>query len=100
MEYHRPGSLSEACDLLHALGPEALPLAGGTDVMVDLRRGAKKPRHLVSLADLQELKRIAIDGDELRSGLWSLPPVSKLRTRFAGPGPSCWMRFESSELRR
>ena len=73
MEYHRPGSLSEACDLLHALGPEALPLAGGTDVMVDLRRGSKQPRHLVSLADLHELQGIGVENGELRIGALVTP---------------------------
>jgi len=50
------------------LGPEALVLAGGTDVLVDLRRGSKKPRHLVSLLELDELKGIAVEDGELRIG--------------------------------
>jgi carbon-monoxide dehydrogenase medium subunit len=67
-EYHRPASLAEACTLLSRLGPEALPLAGGTDVVVDLRRGLQRPRHLVSLADLKELRRIVVEESELRIG--------------------------------
>lgn len=67
-EYHRPVSLSEACALLSKLGPEALPLAGGTDVIVDLRRGLRHPRHLVSLADIRELRRIVVENGELRIG--------------------------------
>lgn len=67
-EYHRPVSLSEACALLSKLGPEALPLAGGTDVIVDLRRGLKRPRHLVSLSDLEELQQIVVEDGELRIG--------------------------------
>jgi len=67
-EYRRPASLSEACALLSKLGTEALPLAGGTDVIVDLRRGAKRPRHLVSLSGLEELQRIVVERGELRIG--------------------------------
>jgi len=67
-EYHRPSSLVEACSLLQDLGPGALPLAGGTDVLVDLRRGSKHPRHVVSLADLHELRHVAENEGELRIG--------------------------------
>lgn len=72
-EYHRPASLSEACELLLELGPEALPLAGGTDVLVDLRRGSRQPRHLVSLADLEELRELVNAGGELTVGALVTP---------------------------
>lgn len=67
-EYHRPASLAEACALLRKLGPGARPLAGGTDLLVDLRRGMQGPSHLVSLADVGELRGIAREGDELAIG--------------------------------
>lgn len=67
-EYHRPVSLAEACNLLEDLGPDALPIAGGTDVMVDLRRGTRRPGHLVSLARLEELRGIHLEGGLLRVG--------------------------------
>ncbi|MFH1762842.1 MAG: xanthine dehydrogenase family protein subunit M [Gemmatimonadota bacterium] len=73
VEYHRPGSLSEACDLLHTLGADAVPLAGGTDVIVELRRGPKRPSHLVSLADLNELREIALENGKLRIGALVTP---------------------------
>lgn len=72
-QYHRPSSLSEACSLLQSLGPGVLPLAGGTDVLVDLRRGSKSPRHVVSLADLHELREIAEHEGELRIGALVTP---------------------------
>lgn len=67
-EYHRPTTVADACRLLVDLGPEALPLAGGTDVLVDLRRGSMQPRHLVSLADLEELGELTVLGGELHLG--------------------------------
>ena len=41
--------------------------------MVDLRRGSKQPRHLVSLANLHELRGIGVDGGELRIGALVTP---------------------------
>jgi len=41
--------------------------------MVDLRRGTKKPRHLVSLSGLTELRDIVLDGDEIRIGALVTP---------------------------
>jgi len=73
VEYHRPVSVSDACDLLRTLGPDALPLAGGTDVMVDLRRRTKRPRHLVSLAELEELRGITHRNGDLRIGALVTP---------------------------
>lgn len=73
LEYHRPATLLEACGLLERLGAEAIPLAGGTDVVVDMRRGATRARHVVSLADLSELRGIAADGGVLRIGALASP---------------------------
>lgn len=75
--YHRPASLEEACSLLAELGPEALALAGGTDIVPDIRRGAKRPQHLVSLRDLSELRGIRIEGEEIRIG--ALSTVAEIR---------------------
>jgi carbon-monoxide dehydrogenase medium subunit len=41
--------------------------------MVDLRRGAKAPTHLVSLADVKELRGIRLDGNTLRIGALVTP---------------------------
>jgi CO/xanthine dehydrogenase FAD-binding subunit len=72
-QYHRPSSVPEACQLLLELGPQALPLAGGTDVLVDIRRGAKRPRHLVSLAELEELRGMDAADGEWRIGALITP---------------------------
>ena len=71
--YHRPGSVGEACDLLRELGPDASVLAGGTDVLVDVKRGSSRPAHLVSLSALEELKRIVLTGEDLRIGALVTP---------------------------
>ncbi len=73
LAYCRPSSLPEACELLAALGDDAVVLAGGTDVVVDLQRGAHSGRTLVSLADVDELLGVARAGDALRIGARTTP---------------------------
>ena len=50
----RPGSLSESLRLL-AENPEALPLAGGTDLLVSMKHGLYTPQKLVDLKNAPEL---------------------------------------------
>ena len=78
--YVRPRSLREASKALAALGPEAMAVAGGTDVYPKMKRGQFTPRHLVSLRGLRELKGIR----QTKDGLWigageSLTAVSRHR---------------------
>ncbi len=54
--YHFPRSLAEALGLMSRYGAEAMPLAGGTDLMVELRQGKHKASHLVDISRLPELK--------------------------------------------
>lgn len=55
--YHRPNALEEACRLLEQCKNPAL-LAGGTDVLVEIRKGLRHSDTIVSLADINELKLI------------------------------------------
>lgn len=73
LTYHRPASLAEACGLLGELGPDAMPLAGGTDIVPDIRRGTKTPDHLISLRDVPELRGIRVDCGSLRIGALTTP---------------------------
>ncbi|HEV8673570.1 MAG TPA: xanthine dehydrogenase family protein subunit M [Methylomirabilota bacterium] len=61
-EYRHATSLVQATTLL-AENPEARPLAGGTDLLVDLRERRQTPRVLVDIGALPELAGItAADG--------------------------------------
>lgn len=66
LEYHSPSSLKEACGLLDTLGSNARILAGGTDVLADLKQGTLTADHLVSLANIKELKVIKAE----KTSLW------------------------------
>lgn len=67
-EYHRPQSLDEAVGLLAELGDEAMVVAGGTDVVPNMKHGLHEPRHLVSLRRVPELRGVGNDQGGLRIG--------------------------------
>jgi CO/xanthine dehydrogenase FAD-binding subunit len=67
MDFLQPHSLAEAL-ALKAAHPEATPIAGGTDVMVEINFDARRPGALLDLNQVTELTRWAPDGDLLRIG--------------------------------
>ncbi len=65
--YIKPKSLKEATATLADIGPEAMAVAGGTDVYPKMKRGQFTPRNLVSLRHLSEMKGIRPDD---KDGIW------------------------------
>ncbi len=57
-EYHEPSTLQEALKLLSDLGGNAKLLAGGTDLLVRMKRKIDKPSHVISLARIPGLDEI------------------------------------------
>lgn len=68
MEYIRPGSLQEALDFLWDNGENTKIIAGGTDVMVDLRSGKLNAKYLLDISRLDELKGIELKDQTLCVG--------------------------------
>lgn len=60
-DHHRPRTLSAALELLARLGPKAVVVAGGTDVLPNMKQGLVEPEHVVSIGGLEELRGISID---------------------------------------
>ena len=60
-EYYEPGRLSEACALMAELGEGARPLAGGTDLLVNMKKNLIKPRHVVYLGRIKEITSLKQD---------------------------------------
>jgi len=54
-QYHEPTSLAEACRMMAELGGGVRPIAGGTDLVVNMRRRTVAPEHVVSLGRIKEL---------------------------------------------
>jgi len=75
--YIRPKSLSEAMDAFaHAPRP-LLPIAGGTDLLLDLEQGRHSPvQTLIDVTSIAELTRLEIIGDELFVG--ASVPVNRI----------------------
>src|SRR5262249_55237852 len=66
--YIRPKSRAEACRILADAGGDALPLAGGQSLLAGLNMRLSAPRLLVDIADLDELRGQAHDGEVVRLG--------------------------------
>ncbi len=67
-EYHRPASLPAALDLLAEHEGDVMPIAGGTDLIPNMKHRLFEPAHLVALKGLPELSGIAVDDGDLVIG--------------------------------
>ena len=56
-KYYKPRTLDEALKLLNELD-EAKVIAGGTDLLIDMRIGRYRPKNIIDINDLNELKYI------------------------------------------
>jgi carbon-monoxide dehydrogenase medium subunit len=66
--YAAPESIEEAVALLAESGRDAKPLAGGTDLLVRIKRNLLAPKRLVDLAGIPELGGIQLIDQGLRIG--------------------------------
>lgn len=60
-EYHRPRSLPEALSLLEKYGKDLKILAGGTNLVVDLKAKTIRPKVIMDIKDLAEMTGIKFD---------------------------------------
>jgi len=85
-QYHEPSTLAEACRMMAELGGGVRPIAGGTDLVVNMRRGAVAPEHVVSLGRIKELCAMDLSGRTLTIGacctVASLAESSDLASQF------------------
>ena len=62
--YHRPATIDQALSLLAGSEPPVRILAGGTDLLLDIRAGrAPVPRTLIDVSDTAELRGITLGPD-------------------------------------
>lgn len=64
----RPGSLNEALQVIAVGSPDVLPIAGGTNLTVDMRSGRHEPRVVVDIEKLPELKGIRRENGQVCIG--------------------------------
>ncbi|MGQ0837817.1 FAD binding domain-containing protein [Actinokineospora sp.] len=67
MEFLRPASFAEALRF-KAEHPDAVPIAGGTDIMVELNFDKRRPAALLDLGGLAELSEWDTEGTSVRVG--------------------------------
>jgi carbon-monoxide dehydrogenase medium subunit len=65
--YHKPQNLEEACKILEQSKNGAV-IAGGTDILVEIKKGLRYNDDIVSLTAIEELKVIDEDTDALHIG--------------------------------
>lgn len=89
-----PASLNEALQHLAELGNSAMLIAGGTDLVMDVKRRGKAPGHLISLTSIPELANIHANGG-LRIGAASIfhhinqSPVIKEKCTMLAEAAGC-----------
>jgi len=67
MEFLQPGTWAEALQM-KAAHPQAVPIQGGTDVMVELNFDRYRPEYLLDLTRVSELAQWAPDNGHIRLG--------------------------------
>jgi carbon-monoxide dehydrogenase medium subunit len=67
-DFHEPTSTEEACQIMAELGRNVKPIAGGTDLIVNMKKGIISPKHLVSLSRIDNLKKLELSKDLLKIG--------------------------------
>ncbi|OGU40424.1 MAG: hypothetical protein A2X61_03895 [Ignavibacteria bacterium GWB2_35_12] len=65
--YHKPDSIHDASKILEQ-SENGMPLAGGTDLLVEVKKGIRKFSDLVSLSEIPELKIIDADTQNIYIG--------------------------------
>ncbi len=82
---NRPKELAEVMQLLTD-APDSRPLGGGTDLLVNVRRGLGDERAMIDMTGVADLKEIAVDGNRLRVGasvtIADLAAHADVQTRF------------------
>ncbi|HUF12453.1 MAG TPA: FAD binding domain-containing protein [Longimicrobiales bacterium] len=67
-QYHVPGSLAQAVELLARHAGDVMPIAGGTDLVPNMKHGLFTPGHLVALSRVPELRGVELLPGGLRIG--------------------------------
>jgi 4-hydroxybenzoyl-CoA reductase subunit beta len=66
--FHAPRTLEEAARILDGEGSNAMPLAGGTDLLPNMKRRQQVPKTLLSLRSVEILRQVQMDHSASRLG--------------------------------
>jgi CO/xanthine dehydrogenase FAD-binding subunit len=85
INYESPKTIADAVALLAAHGDKARPLSGGTDLVIQLRAGTRRPEYVVDVKHIPEMTRISFS---MQHGL------------RLGAAVSCIEIHENADMRR
>jgi CO/xanthine dehydrogenase FAD-binding subunit len=85
INYESPKTVADAVKLLAAHGEKARPLVGGTDLIIQLRAGTRRPEYVVDVKHIPEMSRISFS---MQHGL------------HLGAAVSCIHIHENADMRR
>lgn len=88
-EYVRPRTVDEAVAAVAECPDEAMYVAGGTDVVPNLKRRQFEPRRLVSLQGLEELDGVVEDEEGMVLGAGTVLQELVREPRLAANGGAC-----------
>jgi 4-hydroxybenzoyl-CoA reductase subunit beta len=67
-QFRAPRTLEEAAHILAGEGPNAMPIAGGTDLLPNMKRRQQVPKTLMSLRHIESLTKIDLSSTSSRLG--------------------------------
>lgn len=73
IEFHQASTLKEASELMGRYAPDARLMAGGTDLLVDLKTGRYGASHVVSINRITALRGLTTTNGSLRIGALTSP---------------------------
>lgn len=66
--FHEPKTEQEVCRILSEYGEKARTIAGGTDLMVNMKKKVMAPEHVVSLSRIESLKGLSAENGSVNIG--------------------------------
>jgi 4-hydroxybenzoyl-CoA reductase subunit beta len=66
--HHRPDTVAQAVSLLAEYAGDVMPMAGGTDLVPNMKHRLFTPGHVVALKGIEEMRGIHREGDEIVIG--------------------------------
>ncbi len=100
-QYLEPTSVRDAIALLSQYGDRARVLAGGTDLIVQMKMECLAPEYLISIRKIPGLDTVVLQGDELHIGartpIYAIRDNPRVRARYLALAEAC-AAFGSTQI--
>src|SRR5437899_6078483 len=75
-QFRAPRSVEEAANILTGEGPAAMPIAGGTDLLPNMKRRQQVPKTLLSLRHIDALTQVHLNGSSRLGACLTLTDIA------------------------